>query len=102
MLHQTPYKPETENRRPLPNENSKLLAVRACHAQAEQPAQGRMRDHVRGIVEEAQIKPRLTDDRNGIDSEGTQGRRDLLGDTQFGVTGTERDHATYGKRRQIR
>ena len=62
----------------------------AGHAQGEEPAQGRMRDDIRPVVEEARIEPRLPYDRIGIETELAQGRRDLLGDPEVDVAGGKR------------
>ena len=87
MLHQAPDHAERQDRCAPADQKPEMRAVRAGHAQGEQPAQGGMRDHVRPIVEEARVEPRLPDDRIGIDAEIAQGRHDFLGDPQVNVAG---------------
>ena len=90
MLHQAPDQAQRQDGGALADQQPEMRAVRAGHAQGEQPAQGRMGDDVGAIVEQARIEPRLPDDRIGIEAEIAQGRHDLLGDAQVDVAGWKR------------
>ena len=87
MLHQAPHHAQRQDRGALADQKPEMRAVGAGHAQGEQPAQSRMGDDVRAIVEQARVKSRLPDDRIGIDAEIAQGRRDFLGDPKVDVAG---------------
>ena len=87
VLHQTPDQAQRQDRGALADQEPEVRAVRAGHAQGQQPAQSRVWDDVRAIVEEARIEPGLANDRVGIEAEAAQGRGDLLGDPQMNVAG---------------
>ena len=98
MLHQAPDHAQRQDRGALADQQPEMRAMRAGHAQGEQPAQGGMGDDVGAVVEEARIEPRLPDDRIGLDAEIAQGRRNLLGDPQMNVARRERPPAARQER----
>ena len=90
VLHQAPDQAQRQDRGALADQKPEMRAVRAGHAQGEQPAQGGVWDDVCPIVEEARIEPGLPDHRIGIEAEPAQGRGDLLGDPEMNVAGRKR------------
>jgi hypothetical protein len=80
--HQAANQAERQDARPPADQQPEMRAARAGHAQGVQPAQGRKRDHVHAVIEQARIESRLSDDRIGIDAECLQGRHDFLGDAE--------------------
>lgn len=73
-----------------------MRAARAGHAQGVQPAQGRKRDHVHAVIEQARIESRRPDDRLGINAEFAQGRYDFPGDAEVNVAWGKRLPAAAG------
>ena len=60
MEHQAPHHSQRQDRRSSSDEKSEMRTVGAGHAQGEQPAKARVRDHVCLIVKERAGQARLS------------------------------------------
>ena len=85
--HQATDQPKGFDCSALADQKPEIRAGCAGGAQGEQPAQGRMRECVRFIIEPPRIECRPTDKRVGIDAELAQGRDNFLSDPLVKRTG---------------